>query len=192
LGDVSSLLPSKSIASDGDTRVRAVTTASLTETGFSIAGTKPARMWSADVPACTLTAGEILIARSNTPELVGRAALFPGSAAPVVATDLTIRVRAHEGLLPEYAAGYLSAIYAAGYWRTHAGGASGSMKKITRTQVSQLPVPLAPLAEQRQLGAALSGRLSAALTLRTRLEAQRTEIGALAPAFLRQAFSGEV
>lgn len=76
LGDKAKLLPSRSIASDGDIQVQAVTTACLTESGFNPGGVKSARMRVSDVHDCTIATGEVLIARSNTPELVGRACLF--------------------------------------------------------------------------------------------------------------------
>lgn len=68
LEELAKLLPSKSVASDGDTEVRAITTACLTETGFRTAGIKHSRMHHDDVAASTVKPGEVLVARSNTPD----------------------------------------------------------------------------------------------------------------------------
>jgi hypothetical protein len=38
-------------------------------------------------------------------------------------------------------AGYLSFLYLMGYWKGRAGGASGTMKKITRSQIQAELVP---------------------------------------------------
>ena len=65
LGESCLLLPSKSIATNGDTDVRAITTACLTEMGFNPSGVKQARMWARDAPECLVSAGEILIARRD-------------------------------------------------------------------------------------------------------------------------------
>jgi hypothetical protein len=48
LGETCKLLPSKSIASNGDTVIRAITTACLSEVGFRPEGIKTARMWAGD------------------------------------------------------------------------------------------------------------------------------------------------
>jgi len=191
LGEGADLLPSKSIASDGDTEVHAITTASLTELGFNPGGVKQARMWSKDVQLCIVSAGEVLIARSNTPELVGRVAMFEGIPPGAVASDLTIRVRTHGSLSPGYLTGFLSSLFVRGYWKDNAGGASGSMKKITRTQVESLSVPLPSLAEQKRIAALLIEKMASVEKVYTALEAQLNEIGALPAVLLRQAFAGE-
>jgi hypothetical protein len=109
LGDVCELLPARSIASDGDTEVRAVTSACLTETGFNPAGIKTARMDADDARESQIALGEILIARSNTPELVGRVALFEGPADGLVASDPTIRLRPADDYSGHFLARYMSA-----------------------------------------------------------------------------------
>jgi type I restriction enzyme S subunit len=139
LGDSCDLLPSKSIATTGDTEVRAITTACLSEVGFLPRGIKTARMHGADVRECFVKPGEVLVARSNTPELVGRVAMYQGDPPGVVASDLTIRVWPRDGLSPNYLTAFLSYLYLTGYWRERAGGASGSMKKITREQLLGQP-----------------------------------------------------
>ncbi|MCX5685084.1 MAG: hypothetical protein NT049_15575, partial [Planctomycetota bacterium] len=92
LAEVCELLPSKSIALAGDTEVRAITSACLTETGFNPDGVKTARMWKAHAQECVVQPGEILIARSNTPDLVGRVSIYTGEPKDLVASDLTIRL----------------------------------------------------------------------------------------------------
>ena len=129
LGDVGHLLPSKSISTDGDVEVCAITTACLSETGFQPSGVKKARMWARDVSECFVSAGEILIARSNTPDLVGRSVMYDGSVKDAVASDLTIRILPNDMMKSAFLAGYLSFLYVNGYWKEKAGGASGSMKK---------------------------------------------------------------
>ncbi|HPF37583.1 MAG TPA: restriction endonuclease subunit S [Phycisphaerae bacterium] len=191
IGEICNLLPSKSIASSGDAEVRAITTACLTEFGFSHSGIKTARMHASDVAACTMQPGEVLIARSNTPELVGRASLYPGGPEAIVASDLTIRLWARAGddsVLPSYLATYMSFLFQTGYWKERAGGASRSMKKITRTQLSAEVVPLPPMETQRRIAAGLADRISSAGRLARELRAELAAIDALPAALLRSAF----
>lgn len=192
LGEVSDLRPARTIASDGDVEVTAVTTACLSELGFHPSGVKRARMWSNTVSEATLSAGEVLIARSNTPDLVGRVSMFEGQPEGAVASDLTIRIMPHEPLQSSFLTAYLSYLYMTGYWKALAGGASGSMKKITRRQVAgeEVPVP-APVTQERVVSV-LRARLSSASALQERLAMQKDGIGRLPPVLLRRAFRGEL
>ncbi len=190
LDEACAFLPARSVASDGDTDVIAVTTACLTENGFNPRGLKRARMWQCDVEAARLHAGEILIARSNTPELVGRAALYAGTPADVVASDLTIRLLPHADSDAEFVAAYFSFLYSTGYWRERASGASGSMKKITRGQLGAQIFSFPPLAEQRRIAARLKEQMAEVERARAAAEAQGVALGTLLDTELIAAFHG--
>ena len=189
LGEVCELRPSKSIASDGDAEVIAITTACLSEGGFLPAGVKTACMRAIDAKECVVSAGEILVARSNTAELVGRAALFNDEVPGVVASDLTIRVWPGPRCHPSFLAGYLAYLYQTGYWIDRAGGASGSMKKITRSQIEGLPIPLPPLDEQRAISARLSEQMASVDRVCAALKGELAAISKMPKAILDRAFS---
>lgn len=185
------LLPSKSIATNGDTLVQAITTACLSERGFRPDGLKTARMWGADAAEAAVRNGEVLVARSNTPELVGRVSMYEGLPANVVASDLTIRLWARggdDGVSAAYLSAYLSYLFQTGYWRQRAGGASGTMKKITREQISAETIPFPPIADQKRIAADLSRRLAEAERLAGRLREELATVEALPAALLREAF----
>ncbi len=190
LGECCTLLPSKSISTDGDAEVKAITTACLTETGFDPAGIKAARMRATDVAECIVSKGEVLVARSNTPELVGRSALYDGEPPNVAASDLTIRILPRDSVTSGFLAAHLSFLYASGYWRERAGGASGSMKKITRGQLQEESIPVPEIDEQDRLVASLNERMSGVTRLRIAIELELAAINALPAALLRRAFSG--
>ena len=190
LGEVANLLPSRSIATDGDAEVQTVTTACLTESGFTRAGIKTSRMRADDVAISTIHEGEILIARSNTPELVGRVARFNGEVQGVVASDLTIRILPDESSHGGYLAAYLSFLYLSGYWRERASGASGTMKKITRSQTVALLVPAPTVLVQSLLASRVESELTTATLLRKSLQTRLSEIELLPATLLREAFRG--
>jgi len=192
LHEVSKLLASKSIATDGDVEVQAITTACLSEGGFLIDGIKTARMWSRDVAECTLARGEVLIARSNTAELVGRVAMFLGEPIGAVASDLTIRIRPTHDITAEFLTAYLSFLYQTGYWKERAGGASGSMKKITREQIQAQHIPVPDIDVQRRIALKLKEEMVSAKRGRMAIEEELVAINRLPAALLRRAFAGEL
>ncbi|MBD2088316.1 restriction endonuclease subunit S [Microcoleus sp. FACHB-1515] len=192
LGDVCELLPAKSIATEGDTEVFAITTACLSETGFQPAGVKRARMTCTDAAISKVAPGEVLIARSNTADLVGRVAMYSGEVEGVVASDLTIRIKPHSILTSTFLNNYLSSLYIQGYWKEKAGGSSDSMKKITRSQLLDEFIPIPDLPEQHKITNAVSEKLSGVTALKRSLQDQLDAIDQLPAALLRQAFNGEL
>lgn len=192
LPQVVEFLPARSLATDGDMEVDAVTTACLSELGFLPAGVKKGRMRSGHVQVCTLRPGEVLVARSNTSELVGRVSMYEGKPSQVVATDLTIRLLPRDGLRSDYLAVYLSHVYQGGYWRDVAGGASGSMKKITRAQLKALSLPVPNVEKQKELARRMQDLMRQTQELLQSVENQREFLGTLPTALLRQAFAGRL
>jgi restriction endonuclease S subunit len=189
IGGLTDSLPSPSVKSDGAASVVAVTSGCLTSAGWSEAGLKAARMRPVDVARGALGRGEVLVSRSNTEELVGRSAVFPGSARPIVATDLIFRLRADRThLLPEYLAIQLQTMQLDGFWRDRSSGASSTMKKITRSQLNAAVIPLPSLAEQRRIAARLREQLAEIDRAKAAVEAQREAIDALSAALLRKVF----
>ncbi|MBL9179359.1 MAG: restriction endonuclease subunit S [Verrucomicrobiaceae bacterium] len=188
VGDACDFLPARSINLKGTAAVRAVTTACLQETGFTESGVKDALMMEDDVADARISSGEIMIARSNTPALVGRVALFEGSKQPLVASDLTIRLRARDGVVPAYAAAWFSYLFVTGYWQERASGASDTMKKIGRAQLAATDIPIPPLKTQRQIAARLREQFTHLQQLQKALGTQLEALDKLPGAFLREAF----
>ncbi len=191
IGDLTTSPPSPSVKSDGDVSVIAATSGCLTSAGWSDTGVKVARMNVADVARGTLELGDVLISRSNTEELVGRSAVFPGSPSAVVATDLVFRLKADPArLTPEYLAIQLQAMQVRGYWLDRSSGASSTMKKITRTQLRAAVIPVPVLGDQHRVATHLRKQLAEIDRAKVALEAQRAAIDALPAALLREVFGG--
>jgi type I restriction enzyme S subunit len=192
LREVCEFLAARSIRLDGDTPVMTVTTAALSETGFLGGGVKEARMRANDFTAAVLTAGEILVARSNTSELVGRVARYKGCPSGVVASDLTIRLRPVESSDGDFTTAYLSFLYLSAYWAERAGGTSSSMKKITRSHLASLPIPQPSLRIQHEVASDLSRQVEESAAISTACTTDLAIIDALPPSLLRRAFAGEL
>src|SRR5262249_38179224 len=87
-------------AHDGD--VRTLTLSAVTDSDFSERNTKLTAADRDQVRDLWLEPGDIFVERSNTPELVGTAALFRGVRTFAIFPDLLIRVRPAENVLPVY------------------------------------------------------------------------------------------
>lgn len=189
LGEIATLLPARSISLAGDAEVKNATSACLSVFGFRPEGIKAGRMWKKDVPDALIQDGEILVARSNTPELVGNVARYRGPSGGIVASDLLMRLLPNAEVEGDYLTAHLSALFHQGYWRERAGGASGTMKKITRGQIATLKVPLPTLAEQQQISARLRAQLAQVDNAREALRSQLEAAQKLSAAQLNEFFT---
>ncbi len=126
--------------------------------------------------------GDLLIQRSNTPELVGVSAVYRGAANQFIYPDLMIRCRlAPERALPEFVHLALRDLYARGYFRERASGTSGSMVKINQPTLGATPIVLPPLAEQHRIVAKVDELMALCDTLEaslTRAKAAREQFAA--------------
>lgn len=95
--------------------------------------------------------GDLFVERSNTPELVGTAALYSGPSKRAVFPDLLIRVRFGAEILPEYAELGLRSSRARRYFQRMAKGIAGSMPKVDQAAVLAVELPVPSLVEQRKI-----------------------------------------
>ena len=192
LSEMCDLLPAKSITLNGDFEGNIITTACLTESGFQPSGIRKGRMWKEDFERCVVSPGEVLIARSNTIDLVGRVAMYSGNPKGLAATDLTIRILPKAPLRSQFLSSYLSFLYLSGYWKNHASGASGSMKKIRREQILKLKIPVPSASEQDRFIGRIPENMATINKAHKYLAEQNNQIDKLPAALLRRAFNGEL
>jgi type I restriction enzyme, S subunit len=138
-------------ASQSGEGVRTLTLSAVTYRNFCDENTKLTVARPESVSDLWLQPGDIFIERSNTPELVGTAALYGGPANYAIFPDLLIRVRPHREVSERYIAAVLDRRETRWYFRRRAQGIAGSMPKIDQQTVELLRVPLAPATEQRRI-----------------------------------------
>jgi type I restriction enzyme S subunit len=140
-----------------------------------------------------LKLGELLITRSNTPELVGHAAIYDGKPAPCICPDLIMKMTVDPAKADtRFVHFWLQASIARIYLMTRARGTSGSMKKINQGHVEGIPVPGIPVEQQRRIVEYLNGLQGKADDLK-RLQAEtEAELAAFTPALLAKAFRGDL
>lgn len=134
--------------------------------------------------------GDLFIARSNTPDLVGHVAIARNLAQPTIFPDLLMRLDIdRERVTPEFVHLWLMSTTARSYIRTEARGSSGTMKKVNQGIINAIPFPTAlGKNEQRELVDELRDRANAARRAQ-RAGAEAAEAAeALPSAVVREAF----
>ncbi len=172
--------------------VRTLTPTAVTVGDFSEANTKLTAADPDRVKHLWLEPGDVFIERSNTPELVGTAALYRGPRNWAIFPDLLIRVRVADSLLPEFLDIVLKSRRVRRYFQTSAQGIAGSMPKIDQGVVERLDLPVPRLEEQRSVIETVEQQLSLVDALAAAVDAALRRSAALRRAILARAFAGEL
>jgi type I restriction enzyme S subunit len=140
-----------------------------------------------------LQPGDLLITRSNTPELVGHAAIYNGLPENCIYPDLMMRLTVEEDVADKrFVWFWLQSPVVREFIRKNAKGTSPTMKKINQQTVMSIPFPVGiSLKEQRQIVQYLDSIQSKVELLRN-LQAQTViELDTLLPSILYKEFRGE-
>lgn len=98
-----------------------------------------------------LKKNDILIQRGNSSNFVGCSLLIEEDFDNLIYPDLMMKIKTKDELLPEYARLWLSSPFARNYMWSKMTGTSGTMPKISKKVVEDLPIAVPPLAVQHQL-----------------------------------------
>ena len=100
---------------------------------------------------CEVKAGDFLLSRANTEDLVARSVVVIDTPPHLMMSDKIVRFTFPD-LIDKYFINFVnSANFARAYYSQKASGTSSSMKNVGREVMSNLPVPLPPLVEQRRI-----------------------------------------
>jgi type I restriction enzyme, S subunit len=172
--------------------VRTLTLSAVTERDFSPRNTKLTGAKRDAVRDLWLKPGDIFVERSNTPELVGTAALYSGPSDFAIFPDLLIRVRVSEEIPPLFVEAVLRSDRVRTYFQRAAQGIAGSMPKISQDTLLKLTVPLPPLAEQVRIVAEIDRHLSLAEGAASTTSASCLRAKRLRQSILKWAFEGRL
>lgn len=141
-----------------------------------------------------LRKGDLLITRSNTPELVGHAAIYDGTPAHCIYPDLMMRLPINQELADvRFVHRWLMSRPVRDYIKARAKGTSPTMKKISQGVVMDIPFPSGlNLTVQRRIVDYLDDLQSKAAGLKKLQSATAVELEALMPSILAKAFRGEL
>jgi type I restriction enzyme S subunit len=138
--------------------------------------------------------GDLFISRSNTPGLVGQAALYDGTPQRVIFSDLLMRLDVDSDKAdPRFVWLWLMSPIVRQFIRREARGSSGTMKKINQEIIDSFPFPTAiSLDQQREIAQRLSGRLNMSGVLSKAARQQREAALSLPSNMLRNVFKNVV
>lgn len=173
--------------------IRTLTLTAVTRNEFSDRYTKLTKADERRVADLWLTAGDILVERANTPELVGTSALFAGPSNWAIFPDLLIRIRIHaDRARPGFVAAALRSTDVRRFFRSRARGLAGSMPKIDQATVGAAAFPLPSLAAQDEFLHRLSEIESAGIRSGRAIDLATTRAASLRRSLLTAAFSGQL
>jgi type I restriction enzyme, S subunit len=119
-----------------------------------------------DMNRLRLRAGDILLCEGNSPDLVGRGAIWRDEIPDCVHQNHVLRVRPDQSqLLSEFALAVINSSYGQAYFRSKAKRTT-NLASINSTEVGQFPMPVPSPASQLAATAELDRSLAAAAALR--------------------------
>ncbi|MGY0486446.1 restriction endonuclease subunit S [Streptomyces sp. WG-D5] len=172
--------------------VRTLTLTAVTTGEFSDANTKLTVADRGRVHNLWLEPDDILIQRSNTPELVGTAALYDGERGWAIYPDLLIRVRVASKLLPAYLLLELQSRRGRAYFKSRAKGLSGSMPKVDQATIEGFELAVPDLELQKQIVLDVQDDQDRISRLRAEISSGQRRAASLRSALLRTAFTGDL
>jgi type I restriction enzyme S subunit len=141
-----------------------------------------------EIEQYTLTAGDVLFNRTNSPELVGKTSIYRGEQ-PAIFAGYLIRIKTAPELNPEYLNYCLNSSYARQYcWDVKTDGVSQS--NINAQKLSRFEVPFCSLEEQLEIVRQVNHYFELAVQLEARFEQAAATVEQLPQALLAKAFSG--
>lgn len=134
---------------------------------------------------------DVLFNRTNSPELVGKTAIYKGEM-PAIFAGYLIRIHRREDLLDaDYLCYFLNSRIAFDYGKTVV-SSSVNQANINGSKLKSYPMPVPSLGEQKNIVAELNSMAAETKRLETIYQKKITELTALKKALLHQAFSGEL
>lgn len=115
-----------------------------------------------DMPKLRLMDGDVLLCEGNSPDLVGRGAIWRNEIPDCIHQNHVLRVRVDQSkLLPDFLLAVINSSHGQGYFRSKAKRTT-NLASINSKEVAGLPVPLPPLQKQQELLTAFTNSIGIA------------------------------
>ncbi|MGH7194924.1 MAG: restriction endonuclease subunit S, partial [Candidatus Saccharimonadales bacterium] len=164
--------------------------ANLTEAGLDLTDVLDMEFQPRELETYRLHPGDILLSEaSGSPDQVGKPVVWNGEIDDCCFQNTVIRLRS-----PQLSSGYLLTVFRHYYRsRLFARVSTGvGINHLSAARFAALPVPIPPLAEQREIAAEVEKRLSVIAIAEKQLEINRIRAARLRQSILSRAFAGEL
>lgn len=144
-----------------------------------------------DATKCSLVPGDVLFNRTNSPELVGKTAVFDGKRGPAVFASYLVRVRVTDAVEPSFLAACINSAQGRSYIasvRTQQVGQAN----VNASKLAAMPIPLPPLGEQHRIVEEMDRQFSILDAMEATVDAGLARAERLRQAILREAFAGRL
>jgi type I restriction enzyme, S subunit len=138
-----------------------------------------------------LQKNDILINRTNSPELVGKSAMFNTDKNFVFASYLIRLTTVRNLVIPQYVNYVINSLYGRRHVEKVRHQVAGQ-SNINSGDIRQMPIPLSPLNEQRRIVSKIAELFSFADQIEKSVEETKKRAGRMDQAILAKAFCGEL
>lgn len=145
----------------------------------------------AEFPDLLLQDGDVLFNRTNSPELVGKSAVFRSSGRPVSFASYLLRVKCKPEILPDILAGYVNSRYGRSWISTVVSQQVGQAN-VNGSKLRALRVPVPPLSEQHAIVARLRHHMEQCRRAAREFDVQLARSARLRQSVLQAAFDGKL
>lgn len=144
-----------------------------------------------EFPYLFLEDGDLLFNRTNSPELVGKTAIYRLERTPCSFASYLIAVRFAKAFIPEIACAYINSAYGR-QWVKSVVVQQVGQANVNGSKLASLAVPIPPSKEQWELVRMLSDQTSSAVEQETTIDRTLRQSAAQRQNILRAAFAGEL
>ncbi|CAM0998865.1 Type I restriction modification DNA specificity domain-containing protein [Rhodanobacter sp. Root179] len=144
-----------------------------------------------EFPDLFLEDGELLFNRTNSPELVGKTAVYRSQVTPCSYASYLISVKLSPRCLPEFVAAYINSVHGR-HWIKSVVTQQVGQANVNGSKLAALAVPLPPEDEQREIVKQLLDQLGSATEQAAEIERSLMQSAAQRKNILKAAFAGQL
>ncbi|MGI8553380.1 MAG: restriction endonuclease subunit S [Dehalococcoidia bacterium] len=144
-----------------------------------------------EFPDLLLMPGDLLFNRTNSPELVGKSAVYHGSPEPCSYASYLIGVRLATGCLPDHLNYFLNSVHGR-KWVAAVVNQQVGQANVNGIKLQELAFPLPPQAEQHRIVAAVDRQLRFVDRLEATVATNLKRVEGMREGVLARAFRGEL
>lgn len=144
-----------------------------------------------EFPGLHLQDGDLLFNRTNSPELVGKTAVYRSQISPCSFASYLICVRFSDGYIPEFASAFINSAHGKRWIKSVVVQQVGQAN-VNGSKLSALAVPIPPFEEQREIVSVLHAQINEIVDQLKNVNFSLQQSAAQRQNILRAAFSGQL